>query len=290
MVNGVTVLTFLSVLLLGVAAWDMLTAPRRRLQAILARVGRAEVERPPGQRLLAAMQDRVVTKLPLLTGAGSMEELRALVLWAGRPMGLSAEEFYFGQVLFAVAAAAFLGATAGVQGALIGGIGGLLLPRMWLRSKVAANTLLLRRELPAFVHLLATCLEAGLGLNLAIRRVADESPGLLAREMLRTVNEMAAGKPAQRAWKDLMERHSCAELNEIVTGLMQSQEYGVGIAEQLRFSMRQIRERKKQQAQQKAQEASVRMRVPMVLFIMLPTLAIVLGPALVGLARHFGGM
>ncbi|HLN61314.1 MAG TPA: type II secretion system F family protein [Symbiobacteriaceae bacterium] len=289
MVNGVSVLTFLAILLAGVGVWDLMTAPKRRLQTILARVGRLEVEQPPAQRLVANLKERVIGRLPLLPGAGSMDELRSLVLWAGRPWGLSAEEFYFLQYVLAVVVGGLLASSGGLAGAAIGGIAGLLLPRWWLRSKVAQISLTLRRQLPSFVHLLATCLEAGLGLTQAVKRVAEESPGLLSREMLRTVHEMAAGKPSQRAWRDLMERHNCPELNEVINGLMQSQEYGVGIADQLRITMRQIRERKKQQASQKAQEASVKMRVPMVLFIMLPTLVVVLGPAVVDLAREFGG-
>lgn len=281
--------TFLAVLLLGVGIHDLVSGPRRRLRAMLDRVGQMETDRPPPERVKAWLKEKVIPRIPLLPGAGSMEELRQLTLWAGRPGGLGAEEFYFLQfVLAAVLAIGLLG-PAGWKGALAGGALGLLGPRFWLKSRVSERVITLRRELPQFVHLLATCLESGLGLNEAIRRVAEESPGLLAREMTRTVHEMAAGKPAQRAWKDLMERHDSPELKEIVTAVMQSQEYGVAIAQHLRFSMRAIRQQKQQQAQQKAQEASVRMRLPMVVFILMPTMMIVLGPAMVRLMQQFMG-
>lgn len=285
----VFVWTFLAVLLLGLGLHDLVTAPRRRLRAMLDRVGQMEVGEVGSQRFWTWLKERVIPRIPLLPGAGSMEELRQLILWAGRPGSMGAEEFYFLQFALTVVLALLLLGPAGVQGAMAGAILGLLGPRMWLRSRVAERTLTLRRELPQFVHLLATCLEAGLGLAEAIRRVSDESPGLLAREMLRTMHEMAAGKPAQKAWKDLMERHESPELKEIVTAVMQSHEYGVAIAEHLRFAMRAIRQKKQQQAQQKAQEASVRMRLPMVLFILMPTLMIVLGPAVVNLMRQFSG-
>ena len=285
----VSLWTFLAVLLLGLGVYDLVSGPRRRLRAMLDRVGAMEVDRPGSERLVTWLKERVIPRVPLLPGAGSMEELRQLVLWAGRPGGMGAEEFYFLQFVLAVGLALLLVGPAGWAGALAGAILGLLGPRMWLRSRVAERTVRLRRELPRFVHLLATCLEAGLGLTEAIRRVSEESPGLLSQEMLRTVHEMAAGKPAQRAWKDLMERHESQELKEIVTAIMQSHEFGVGIAQHLRFSMRAIRQQKQQQAQQKAQEASVRMRLPMVIFILFPTMAIVLGPAVVNLVRQFSG-
>jgi tight adherence protein C len=281
--------TFLAVLLLGVGIYDLAVAPRRRLRLMLERAGGAEPAQAGGERLFTWLKDEVIPRMPLLPGATPREELRQLLLWAGRPGGMGAEEFYFLQVALAAVLAFLLAGAAGWVGALAGAAVGLLGPKQWLRARVAQTTLQLRRELPRFVHLLATCLEAGLGLNEAVRRVAAESPGLLSGEMLRTVHEMAAGKPAARAWRDLMERHESPELKETVTAIMQSHEYGVGIAEQLRFSLRAIRQRKQQQAQQKAQEASVRMRLPMVLFILMPTIVIVIGPAVIQLMRDFMG-
>lgn len=281
--------TFLAVFLFGYGVREVALAPRRRLQVMLDRVGRTEVDQPLRQRMKTLLKERVIQRLPLLTGSGSMEELRSLVLWAGRPGGLGAEEFYFLQILLAVVLALLAAPGMGLAGTVGGAIVGLLFPRYWLRARVADVTRRLRRDLPQFVHLLATCLESGLGLNESVRRVSDESPGHLAREMQRTILEIAAGKPSQRAWADLMERTNCEELREVITSIMQSQEYGVGIAEQLRFTMRSIRQRKQQQATQKAQEASVKMRVPMVLFILMPTLLVVLGPSLVSLGRMFGG-
>lgn len=279
--------TFLAVLLLGIGLYDLATGSRRRLRAMIERAGRLDLEPQGSWRLLSWLKEQVVPRLPLVPGIGSMEELRQLLLWAGRPFGMGAEEFYFVQVVLAVALALVLVGPYGWLGAVCGCALGLLVPRLWLKRRVAETNLQLRRELPQFVHLLATCLEAGLGLTEAIRRVADEHPGLLAREMLRTVHEMAAGKPAHRAWNDLMERHESPELKEIVSTLLQSHQWGVAIAEQLRFSMRSIRTRKQQQAQQKAQEASVRMRLPMALFILVPTMAIILGPAVISLVRQF---
>jgi tight adherence protein C len=278
--------TFLAVLLFGLALREMAAAPRRRLQQMLNRVGRIEVERSPTERLAAWFKERVILRLPLLTGAGSMAELRALVIWAGRPGGLGAEEFYFLQLLLAVVLG-LAGWSLDLLGAVGGVLLGLILPRWWLRQRVAENSRQLRRELPPFVHLLATCLESGLSLHESVRRVAEESPGLLSREMHRAILEIAAGKPAQQAWRDLMDRHDCLELKEITTAIMHSQEYGVGIAEQLRFAMRAIRQRKQQQAQQRAQEAAVKMRLPMVVCILLPTLLIVLGPSVIRLMRLF---
>jgi len=279
--------TFLAVLLLGLGVYDLATARRRRLRAMVERAGTVFPESPGTGQLLGWLKRQAAPRLPLIPGVGSLDELRQLLIWAGRPGGLGAEEFYFLQLVFALALALLLMGAYGWIGAAGGFLLGLWLPRAWLRRRVGEITLRLRRALPQFVHLLAPCLESGLGLTEAIRRVAGESPGLLAAEMLHTVHEMAAGKPAQKAWRDLMERHESPELKEVVSTLLQSHQWGVSIAAQLRYTMRTIRQRKQQQAQQKAQEASVRMRLPMVLFILMPTIVIILGPAVLRLIDQF---
>nr|PZN73960.1 MAG: hypothetical protein DIU55_01570 [Bacillota bacterium] len=281
--------TFLAVLLFGLGLYDLATARRRRLRAMVERAGSVAAGPAAGSRLQQWVKARVLPRLPLVPGIGSLDELRQQLLWAGRPGGISAEEFYFLQLVLASALGLALLGLRGWAGASLGFLLGLWLPRAWLRRRVSERTRLIRQELPRFVHLLATCLEAGLSLTEAVRRVAAESPGLLAGEMLRTVHEMAAGKPAQRAWRDLTERHESPELKEVVSALQQSHQWGVSIAEQLRFTLRAIRQRKQQQAQQKAHEASVRMRVPMVVLILMPTIVIILGPAVLRLLRHFAG-
>ncbi len=279
--------SFLAVLLFGLGVYDLATARRRRLRAMVERAGSLAVQPAGERRLQEWLKERVLPRLPLVPGIGSLDELRQLLLWAGRPGGMGAEEFYFLQLVLASALALLLLGLHGWMGAALGFLLGLLVPRLWLRRRVSERSRLLRRELPQFVHLLATCLESGLSLTEAVRRVAAESPGLLSGEMLRTVHEMAAGKPAQRAWRDLMDRHESPELKEVVSALQQSHQWGVSIADQLRFTMRAIRQRKQQQAQQKAQEASVRMRVPMALLILMPTIVIILGPAVLRLLSQF---
>ncbi|MBY6275746.1 type II secretion system F family protein [Symbiobacterium thermophilum] len=281
--------SFLAVLLFGLGLYDLATARRRRLRAMVERAGSGAAAPGADRRLQGWLKARILPRLPLVPGVGSMDELRQLLLWAGRPAGIGAEEFYFLQLVLAFSLALPLLGLHGWTAAALGFLLGLWLPRAWLRRRVSERTRILRRELPRFVHLLATCLEAGLGLTEAVRRVAAESPGLLAGEMLRAVHEMAAGKPAQRAWRDLTERHESPELKEVVSALQQSHRWGVSIAEQLRFTLRTMRERKQQQAQQKAHEASVRMRVPMVALILMPTIVIILGPAVLRLLRHFAG-
>lgn len=290
--------TGVAVALCAAGVWTEWRAPRQRIARVLhateaLREGRPH---PLEDGFIRWLGRRALSQLrPWLPGA-RIAELRRELLWGGQPLGLSAEEFYFAR--FGLGAAAALlallygGALPGVNPAglmAVAGVGGYLLPDWLLRHRIAERTRQIRIQLPGFVHLLATAVEAGLPMVEAVRRVASESPGLLAAEMLRTVQEVAAGKPPALAWQHLSDRTACRELREVVTAILQSQELGVGVAEQLRLQMRGMRHRKEQQAKDRAEAASAQMRLPTILFILVPTMVILLGPAVVTVMRQLRG-
>lgn len=290
--------TFVAALLLVLGIVEEWQAPRRRIAQVLRateslRDGRSNpmedgVLRWAGRWLLERVK-------PWLPGA-QMAELREQLLWAGQPFGLSAEEFFFAKIGFTMAAAlvvpllGFAGGSRSPAGLMaLAGAVAYIIPERLLKQRIAERSRQVRIQLPNFVHLLATALEAGLPIMEAVRRVSTEAPGLLAAEMFRTVQEMAAGKPAITAWQHLASRTQCQELRDVVTAIIQSQEFGVAVAEQLRFQMRSMRLKKQQEAQEKAQAASAKMRIPTILFILGPTMVILLGPAFVTLMRQLKG-
>ncbi|HEY8345677.1 MAG TPA: type II secretion system F family protein [Symbiobacteriaceae bacterium] len=273
-------------------------APRQRIARVLQvtqalREGRSH---PLDEGILRGVGRWLLSRLrPWLPGA-QIAEFRRQLLWAGQPLGLSAEEFYFARFGLAAAAAlvallygSFLPKINPLGLMAIAGALGFLLPERLLQHRIAERERQIRIQLPQFVHLLATAVECGLPVVDAVRRVADEMPGLLSAEMLRTVREMAAGKPPAVAWQHLMDRTPCQELREVVTVIMQSQELGVSVADQLRMQVRSLRQRKQQTAKERAEAASVQMRVPTIVFILIPTMVILLGPAVVTVMRQLRG-
>lgn len=284
---------------LGLAGiWAQWRAPRQRIARVLEtthalREGRTD---PLDEGLLRWAKRWLVERVrPLLPGA-RIAELRRELLWAGQPLGLSAEEFYFARYGMAAAAAGLMflygRAFTSVNPlglAAIAGALGYMLPEWLLKQRIEERTRQIRIQLPSFIHMLATAVEAGLPVAEAVRRVAAEMPGLLSAEMLRTVREMAAGKPASLAWQHLSERTACTELKEVVAAIVQSQELGVGVAEQLRLQVRTLRQRKQQTAKERAEAASVQMRLPTILFILVPTMVILVGPAVITVMRQLRG-
>lgn len=259
---------------------DLLERPQRHRNA-------GEAPGPEQTGLVSALARRLRPYLP----STWIEELGWRLLWAGRPLGWTPEEF----LAVKITAAGGLGAlgpviTAGggtAAGAALGtalAVFGWMAPDAWLNRRISERRAQVSRELPLFLDLVGTAVEAGLGLGEAVRRVADELPGLLSAEFLRALSEMAAGKPRAAAWRDLMERTPNQELRTVTMSILQAEQYGTSISEQLRLQSKQLRDQRQARAQQIAQAASVKMRVPMLVFIMLPFLTLMIGPAVLGLA------
>jgi tight adherence protein C len=214
------------------------------------------------------------------------------LLWAGRPYGLDGPTFVGVKVVAAVGLPLLislmtlfqLGSMA-VMVVGFGGIAGFVLPDVWLGAKLSGRRQQVAEELPLFADLIATAVSAGLPLTEAVRRVSADAPGLVAREFLRAVQEMAAGKPRAQAWRDLTDRVPGDDLRVIVNAIMQAEQYGTSVSEIIRYQVQQIRLFKQQDAQRIAQATTVKMRIPMLLLILFPFMVLLLGPALLQIAK-----
>lgn len=241
-----------------------------------------EPEKPASKQL---------SKLGRLMPGAMMASYREKLLWAGRPGNLDAAQF-LGLKLVAMVALPLLvpflslfriSSTSYMLMALLVPVG-FLLPDMWLNSRLTQRKQTVQEELPFVADLIATAIAAGLSLTEAVRRVAEDAGGLVASEFLRTVQEMAAGKPRQQAWHDLTERVPTDEFRTVVNAIMGAEQYGTSVAEILQYQVKQIRQVKQQEAQRIAQTVTVKMRVPMLILILLPFMVLLLGPALLQIA------
>jgi tight adherence protein C len=205
-----------------------------------------------------------------LVSRGSLAAIEQKLLWAGRPYGLEAGQFVGLKVsLMILLPVAVQVATLFQLGSItlpvmiLSAVIGFTLPDMWLGARLTERKRVVAEELPLFADLIATAVSAGLPLTEAVRRVAADVPGLVAREFLRAVQEMAAGKPRVQAWRDLTDRVPGDELRVIVSAIMQAEQYGTSVAEIIRYQVQQIRLFKQQEAQRVAQSVTVKMRIPM---------------------------
>jgi tight adherence protein C len=164
-------------------------------------------------------------------------------------------------------------------------------PNVWLNGKIKERQQSLERALPDAMDLLVTCVEAGLGLDAAMSRVAQElvlSSPTLADELNQTFLEVQAGVPRADSFRRLAERTGVEDLRSLAAMLIQTDIFGTSVARALRIHSDGMRVKRMQQAEEKAAMVSVKMTIPLVLFILPSLIAVVMGPAIVMITRSFG--
>jgi tight adherence protein C len=155
----------------------------------------------------------------------------------------------------------------------------VMLPQTRLKRTVNERETLIRRQFPDILDLLVVCVEAGLGFSSGLSRTVASVPGELADEFGVALGEMRAGATRADALENLAQRVQIPEMRSFVTALRQADKFGVPIATVLRAQAEDMRIRRRQQAQEKAMKAPVKMLIPMVFCIFPPLFIIVIGPA-----------
>jgi tight adherence protein C len=166
---------------------------------------------------------------------------------------------------------------------------GYYLPEAWLSSRTRKRQTSIERGLPDALDLLVTCVEAGLGLDASLQRVADEvrlAWPVLAEELQTTFLEVKAGIPRIESFRRLAARTGVRDLKSLSATLTQTEIFGTSVALALRIQAEGIRVRRMQRAEEKAAYVSVKMTLPLVLCILPSLLAIVIGPAIIGVAQN----
>lgn len=166
-------------------------------------------------------------------------------------------------------------------------------PRLWLRRQVTARQKEIQRALPDTLDLLLVCVEAGLGLNQALARVAQEittvSP-VMGGE-LRLLNlEIRAGTSREEAFRNLGARTGAEDLRALATMLIQADRFGTSIAQALRVQAEALRTRRRQRAEEAAAKTTIKLVFPLVLFIFPSLFVIILGPAVLSVIRGMAGV
>lgn len=166
---------------------------------------------------------------------------------------------------------------------------GFYLPDFWIRSRIGSRQLALERGLPDALDLLVTCVEAGLGLDASVQRVSEEIQRAwpqLAAELQTTFLEVKAGIPRVEAFRRLARRTGVKDLKSLAATLTQTEIFGTSVALALRVQAEGMRIRRMHRAEEKAAYVSVKMALPLVLFILPSLLAIIIGPASISIMRN----
>ncbi len=145
---------------------------------------------------------------------------------------------------------------------------------------------------PDAVDLLSVCVEAGLGVDGAIERVASEFSGLskaVSSEFNRLSKDVMSGLPREEALKNMAKRVNTSDLQSFTAMLVQSEKMGTSVAQSLRVYCESLRTRKKQRIEELVQSASTKMTIPMILFLLPALFIVILYPAVIKIMENMAG-
>ena len=274
------------------------------VRASLRQLEGYEVEDVRDQELLKPVRERAV--LPMLEGltglgrrftpAGYVDKVRQRFVYAGEPSADAVDKFLAIQVLAVVVGgvlALFVLFFSGLTGLAKPMAAGLLIllgvlgPGAVLNRRVEERQSAIRNKLPDILDLLTISVEAGLGFEQALDRTVAAVPGPLSDEFGRMLGEVRAGSSRSDAMRAMETRTNVAEVRSFVLAILQADTFGVSIGRVLRAQADEMRIKRRQLAEERAQKAPVKMLIPMVFCIFPALFVIVLGPAVLKILDNF---
>jgi tight adherence protein C len=270
------------------------TSVRSRLAALRGPDG-GERSRQPLTVTQRLVQPGPAELLARLLPSGIMARMEERLVLAGEPT--TASTFIaFRLICFVLfAGLPLLMLAAGFMKLSLTGIGftggftfvGLMLPTMWLRQRVSRRQHEIIKSLPDAFDLITTCVEAGLGLDAALARVAEKVEGPFAEELKRALHDIGLGKQRRDALRELGQRTGVPDLLSFVNAVIQAEQMGSSVGAVLRVQAEQLRIRRRQRAEEQAYKAPVKMIFPLVLFIFPTLFIVILGPAVITIMKGF---
>jgi tight adherence protein C len=167
---------------------------------------------------------------------------------------------------------------------------GFLAPDFWLNHRIAARKTTLRLGLPEALDLLVICVEAGLSVDKATMRTAEElriSQPAIADELNLVYLEQRAGRPRAEAWRNFGERTDVDTIRSLASILIQADKFGTSVGKTLRSHSEALRTRRRQDAEEQAAKTTVKLTFPLVLFIFPSLFVVTLGPSMIVMLEGF---
>jgi tight adherence protein C len=294
-------LVLLAILLIGSAMNTSTESGVTRSLAVLEAMTNApkelskELDKSFGDRVLEPLQNRATAIGRRISGADTAGRIRRKLDLAGNPGGWTVDRVLSGKVLGAVLGLVFglafqlmLGSPTTKLIVVVGAVVvGFFAPNLYLYQLAHERAERLQRDLPDAIDLLTISVESGLGFDAAVQQVARNTDGPLAEEFSRVLREMQIGQGRGDALRALGERTNVGDVRTFVGAMVQADAFGIPIAQVLRVQSAEMRVKRRQRAEEKAQQVPVKITIPLI-FCILPTLFIaVMGPAVISIMDSF---
>lgn len=256
-----------------------------------------ELAQPFSERVLLPMLRKISEIVGRFTPATMMEGLQHKLDLAGNPYGWGPAEFTGVRIVVTVILGGlgllvFLAAKSSFFLRLIILIGtivlGFYLPSLLLTSKIKARQKAITKSLPDALDLLTICVEAGLGFDAAMAKVAEKWNDPLSLAFKRVLQEIQLGKLRREALREMADRMEVPDVSTFVAAIIQADQLGVSIARVLRIQSDQMRLRRRQRAEEQARASQMKILPPVVFLIFPSILIVLLGPAIVTIKNMQG--
>jgi tight adherence protein C len=298
--------TFGTIFMLGLVV-DMALSARRRYVSVLrthvgdtadsiANLRNEQLRRSALERLVLPFAGKVISSITRVTPLDLYGRVNRLIVLAGNPPAFTAERIVAFKIVFGIAGLVvglMLAQLLPFTGFLKVGVVALLtltgytIPSAAIAARASKRQKEIRKALSDTMDLLTISVEAGLGFDAALGQVVRNVPGPLSDEISRMLQEMQIGVSRTEALRHLTERTEVPELDGFVLSMIQADKYGVGIAKVLRSQSQELRQKRRQRAEETAQKVPLKLLFPTI-FMLLPALFIViLGPGVIKIYESF---
>jgi tight adherence protein C len=298
---GLGALLLFSGIVLAFAIIGVLTSERRAVGRSVAAIQAlnsaptamvTEIDRPFSERVIAPLSERLVGVGRTLVRADTADKIAHRLDVAGNPPAWDVNRI-LGTKILGLAVVGVLGLLVMigrdasfvqvVLGTAAFAAAGYVLPNVLLKNAGDKREELMVNALPDAVDLLTISVEAGLGFDAAVSRVAKNTDGPLAQEFSRLLQEMQLGMGRAEAMRAMGDRSTLADLRSFCLAMVQADSLGIPVARVLRIQSSEMRVKRRQRAEEKAQKVPVKILFPLIFFILPSLFIIVLGPAVLQL-------
>lgn len=300
---------FLAVVLVGVAIDQSRSEKNRAVRMLESQVVTGGGQGAPavdmreqemgedfGTRVMVPVVARAGRFAKRITPLDTRDKLTKKLVLAGSPTGWDAERVLAFKVIGAVVGfvasvvltqlldlAPFLQVVVIVLVTFVG----FIVPDSVINNRVEERKREILRTLSDTLDLLTISVEAGLSLNAAIAQVVRNVPGVLSSEFARMLQEIQLGVPRSEAFRNLAERTDVEELNAFALAMIQADVFGVSIASVLRTQAEQLRIKRRQAIEAKAQQTPVKIVFPLILCVLPALFVVIVGPGAIRIFTEF---
>ncbi len=306
MIWTINIFLFFTAVFFGVFIFGTIFKSKSQVEERLQEISKMEDAESEGEDILRKpFSERVIQ--PFVQNLGNMlgnlapteikQNIEKKIIYAGNPRNLTFNTFVLFQLMLGIGLPLLLLSVLRISGPienlplliiLLGALG-FLIPTFLINSKAAQRQKAIQRSLPDMLDLLLVSVEAGLGFDMALKRVGEKKAGDLSKELNRALEEIRVGKTRTEALRGVIERTGVADIRTFVGAVIQSEQLGSSLARTLSIQADTMRQKRRQRAEEMAMKIPIKMIFPLVFFIFPTLLVVVLGPSAIRIFQLFAG-